>query len=67
MGNEKLEHCKKIVSAIYLACDEGPAKDISEHLQWLIGEFERVEGELAAMKEKFLACESQLLANGAGF
>ncbi len=38
-----MKHCKKIVTAVYLACDEGPAKDISEHVQWLIGECERLQ------------------------
>lgn len=39
---EKMEHCRKIVTAVFLACEETVAEDISQSVAWLIARVEHL-------------------------
>lgn len=41
-SDQNLRKAKSVISTVYLATEEGPAKDISETIRWLVSEVERL-------------------------
>lgn len=56
----KLDRCKKIITAVYLACEDSVADDISRNMRWLIESYEESQNEVArlgAENEKMMAVD----------
>lgn len=50
--NSKLQYCKKITEAVYLACDESAANDISTNVRWLIEQVEGMQEAVCLMRDR---------------